>query len=228
MATPTKKSGQKKTKRNVPNGVVHIQSTFNNTIVSITDTSGEVISWSSAGASGFKGARKGTPFAAQTAAEAAARRALEQGMRQIEVLVRGPGSGREPAIRALQVAGLEITLIRDVEKGIGVSYGHNFITQRPSRLAVVSIGYADGMPVSIKDGTKVIINNQEAEVFGKVSMDLTTVNVSNIDNCKLGDWCEFFSPNLPISNIAKSNDLISYYLMTSIKSRVKKVYKSLK
>jgi small subunit ribosomal protein S11 len=101
-------------KRNVPNGVAHIQSTFNNTIVSISDTAGEVIAWSSAGASGFKGARKGTPFAAQTAAEAAARRALEQGMRQIEVLVRGPGSGRETAIRALQVAGLEITLIRDV------------------------------------------------------------------------------------------------------------------
>jgi small subunit ribosomal protein S11 len=111
---PAKKSGPKKAKRNVPNGVAHIQSTFNNTIVSITDTAGEVISWSSAGASGFKGARKGTPFAAQTAAEAAARRALEQGMRQIEVLVRGPGSGRETAIRALQVAGLEITLIRDV------------------------------------------------------------------------------------------------------------------
>ena len=78
MAKPAKKSGAKKTKRNVPNGVAHIQSTFNNTIVSITDTAGEVISWSSAGASGFKGARKGTPFAAQTAAEAAARRALEQ------------------------------------------------------------------------------------------------------------------------------------------------------
>jgi len=109
-----KKTGPKKAKRNVPNGVAHIQSTFNNTIVSITDTAGEVISWSSAGASGFKGARKGTPFAAQTAAEAAGRRALEQGMRQIEVLVRGPGSGRETAIRALQVAGLEITLIRDV------------------------------------------------------------------------------------------------------------------
>ena len=114
MAATVKKTGSKKSKRNVPNGVVHIQSTFNNTIVSITDTSGSVISWSSAGASGFKGARKGTPFAAQTAAEAAARRALDQGMRQIEVLVRGPGSGRETAIRALQVAGLEITLIRDV------------------------------------------------------------------------------------------------------------------
>ena len=112
MAATVKKTGSKKSKRNVPNGVVHIQSTFNNTIVSITDTSGHVISWSSAGASGFKGARKGTPFAAQTAAEAAARRALDQGMRQIEVLVRGPGAGRETAIRALQVAGLEITLIR--------------------------------------------------------------------------------------------------------------------
>jgi len=114
MAATVKKTGSKKSKRNVPNGVVHIQSTFNNTIVSIADTSGHVISWSSAGASGFKGARKGTPFAAQTAAEAAARRALDQGMRQIEVLVRGPGSGRETAIRALQAAGLEITLIRDV------------------------------------------------------------------------------------------------------------------
>ena len=102
MAKTAKKSGPKKAKRNVPNGVAHIQSTFNNTIVSISDTAGEVIAWSSAGASGFKGARKGTPFAAQTAAEAAARRALEQGMRQIEVLVRGPGSGstRDGSIKA--------------------------------------------------------------------------------------------------------------------------------
>jgi len=111
----TKGKGKaKKEKRQVAHGRAYVHATFNNTIVSITDTAGEVISWSSAGASGFKGARKGTPFAAQTAAEAAARRALEQGMRQIEVLVRGPGSGRETAIRALQVAGLEITLIRDV------------------------------------------------------------------------------------------------------------------
>jgi small subunit ribosomal protein S11 len=110
----TKKAGAKKTKRNVPNGVAHIQSTFNNTIVTITDANGEVISWASAGSSGFKGAKKGTPFAAQTAAENAARRANDQGMRQIEVMVSGPGSGRETAIRALQGAGLEITLIRDV------------------------------------------------------------------------------------------------------------------
>jgi small subunit ribosomal protein S11 len=110
----TKKTGAKKTKRNVPNGVAHIQSTFNNTIVTITDANGEAISWASAGSSGFKGAKKGTPFAAQTAAENAARRATDQGMRQIEVMVSGPGSGRETAIRALQGAGLEITLIRDV------------------------------------------------------------------------------------------------------------------
>jgi small subunit ribosomal protein S11 len=110
----TKKTGAKKSKRNVPNGVAHIQSTFNNTIVTITDANGEAISWASAGSSGFKGAKKGTPFAAQTAAENAGRRATDQGMRQIEVMVSGPGSGRETAIRALQGAGLEITLIRDV------------------------------------------------------------------------------------------------------------------
>ncbi|MDJ0509432.1 MAG: 30S ribosomal protein S11 [Crocosphaera sp.] len=114
MARPTKKGGPKKQKKNVPNGVAHIQSTFNNTIVTISDTKGDVVSWSSAGASGFKGAKKGTPFAAQTAADSAARRAIDQGMRQIEVMVSGPGAGRETAIRALQGAGLEITLIRDV------------------------------------------------------------------------------------------------------------------
>jgi small subunit ribosomal protein S11 len=98
----------------VPNGVAYISSTFNNTIITIADNNGDVISWSSSGASGFKGAKKGTPFAAQTASESAAKRAMDQGMRQIEVMVSGPGSGRETAIRALQGAGLEITLIRDV------------------------------------------------------------------------------------------------------------------
>jgi small subunit ribosomal protein S11 len=111
---PTKKSGTKKQKRNVPNGMAYIQSTFNNSIVTIADQNGDVISWASAGSSGFKGAKKGTPFAAQTAAESAARRAVDQGMRQIEVMVSGPGAGRETAIRALQGAGLEITLIRDI------------------------------------------------------------------------------------------------------------------
>ncbi|MBE9042364.1 30S ribosomal protein S11 [Oscillatoriales cyanobacterium LEGE 11467] len=115
MATrPNKKSGSRKQKRNVPNGIGYIQSTFNNTIITITDTKGEVISWATAGSSGFKGAKKGTPYAAQTAAEGAARRASDQGMRQIEVMVSGPGAGRETAIRALQAAGLEITLIRDI------------------------------------------------------------------------------------------------------------------
>jgi small subunit ribosomal protein S11 len=114
MAQQSKRSSSRKQKRNVPNGVAHIQSTFNNTIVTITDANGEVISWASAGSSGFKGAKKGTPFAAQTASEGAARRAIDQGMRQIEVMVSGPGAGRETAIRALQGAGLEITLIRDV------------------------------------------------------------------------------------------------------------------
>lgn len=110
----TKKSGAKKQKRNVPNGMAYIQSTFNNSIITIADQNGDVISWASAGSSGFKGAKKGTPFAAQTAAESAARRAVDQGMRQIEVMVSGPGAGRETAIRALQGAGLEITLIRDI------------------------------------------------------------------------------------------------------------------
>lgn len=111
---PRQQRRSRKIKRNVPNGVAYIQSTFNNTIVTITDPNGDVISWSSAGASGFKGAKKGTPFAAQTAAESAARTAMENGMRQCEVFVSGPGSGRETAIRALQAAGLEITLIRDI------------------------------------------------------------------------------------------------------------------
>jgi small subunit ribosomal protein S11 len=111
---PSKKTGPKKQKRNVPSGVAYIQSTFNNTIVTVADTNGDVISWASSGSSGFKGAKKGTPFAAQTAAESAGKRAMDQGMRQIEVMVSGPGAGRETAIRALQGAGLEITLIRDV------------------------------------------------------------------------------------------------------------------
>jgi small subunit ribosomal protein S11 len=111
---PSKKTGPKKQKRNVPSGVAYINSTFNNTIVTISDTNGDVISWASSGSSGFKGAKKGTPFAAQTAAESAGKRAMDQGMRQLEVMVSGPGAGRETAIRALQGAGLEITLIRDV------------------------------------------------------------------------------------------------------------------
>src|SRR5256712_4322676 len=103
-----------KEKRNVLQGVVHIQSTFNNTIVSITDPKGEVISWASAGTVGFKGTKKGTPFAAQMAAENAARKSLEHGLKRVDVYVKGPGSGRETAIRSLQSVGLEVNLIKDV------------------------------------------------------------------------------------------------------------------
>ena len=105
---------KKKEKRNIPRGVAHIQSTFNNTIVSITDPEGNVVAWSSAGTQGFKGSRKSTPFAAQLAAEDAARKAMEQGMRSVEVLIKGPGAGREAALRSLQAAGFQITLIKDV------------------------------------------------------------------------------------------------------------------
>lgn len=113
-AAKTTRSGKRKERKNVLRGVVHIQSTFNNTIVTATDPQGNTIAWASAGVAGFKGARKGTPFAAQSAAEAVARRAMENGMRSVEVMVSGPGSGRETAIRALQVIGLDITRIRDV------------------------------------------------------------------------------------------------------------------
>ncbi len=105
---------KKKIKKNVVSGIAHIQSTFNNTIITITDMSGNTICWSSAGTQNFKGSRKGTPFAAQIAAEDAAKKALEQGMKTIQVYVKGPGSGRESALRALQSAGFSITLIKDV------------------------------------------------------------------------------------------------------------------
>ena len=114
-ATGVKKIVKKRRERkNVESGAAHIRSTFNNTIVTITDTKGNAISWATAGGMGFKGSRKSTPYAAQTAAETAAKAAVDQGMKTVEVYVRGPGSGRESAIRALQTAGLEITLIRDV------------------------------------------------------------------------------------------------------------------
>lgn len=105
---------RRKERKNIPSGVAHIQSTFNNTIVTITDAQGNVLGWSSAGTSGFKGSRKGTPFAAGLAAEAAARKAMEHGVRHVEVYVKGPGAGREAAIRSLQTAGLEVSLIKDV------------------------------------------------------------------------------------------------------------------
>ena len=108
------KKVRRKEKKNVAHGHAHIKSTFNNTIVSITDPTGAVISWASAGQVGFKGSRKSTPYAAQMVAEAAARRAQEHGMRKVDVFVKGPGSGRETAIRSLQAAGLEVTGVKDV------------------------------------------------------------------------------------------------------------------
>ena len=108
------KSTKKKQRRSVPAGQLHIQATFNNTIVTITDLNGNAISWASSGEMGFRGSRKSTPFAAQTAAETAAAAAMEHGLKTVEVYVKGPGSGREAAIRALQAAGLEVTMIKDV------------------------------------------------------------------------------------------------------------------
>ncbi len=108
------KAGRRKVKKNVQSGIAHIQATFNNTIVTITDVQGNAVSWSSAGSRGFKGSRKSTPFAAQLAAEEAARQAMDHGMRSVGVFVNGPGAGREAALRALSNAGLRITHIRDV------------------------------------------------------------------------------------------------------------------
>jgi small subunit ribosomal protein S11 len=114
MAREKTASRKKKERKNILNGIAHIRSTFNNTIITITDTSGNALSWASAGSQGFKGSRKSTPFAAQVAAEIAGRRAMEHGVQNIEVYVKGPGSGREAALRALQAAGFNITFIKDV------------------------------------------------------------------------------------------------------------------
>jgi small subunit ribosomal protein S11 len=105
---------KRRERKHIERGIAHIRSTFNNTIVTITDPQGNAISWGTAGSQGFKGSKKGTPFAAQTAAETAARQAMEHGMREVEVFVKGPGAGREAAIRSLQAVGLDVTLIRDV------------------------------------------------------------------------------------------------------------------
>lgn len=113
-ATEEKGTRRKRAKKMVSEGVVHIHSTFNNTIVTITDPTGGVVAWSSAGSVGFKGSRKGTPFAAQLAAEQAAKKAMDHGMRSVQVYVKGPGAGRESVLRSLQAAGFSVTVIRDV------------------------------------------------------------------------------------------------------------------
>jgi small subunit ribosomal protein S11 len=114
VAVEGKKAKTKKERRVQPNGIVHIQASFNNTIITITDAEGGVVCWASAGKVGFKGSRKSTPFAAQVAAEATAREALSAGVRRVEIWVKGPGAGREAAIRSIQAAGLEVSAIRDV------------------------------------------------------------------------------------------------------------------
>jgi small subunit ribosomal protein S11 len=114
MARERMASRKKKERKNILNGVAHIRSTFNNTIVTITDASGNALAWASAGSQGFKGSRKSTPFAAQVAAEVAGKKAMEHGVQNIEVYVKGPGSGREAALRALQASGFNITIIKDV------------------------------------------------------------------------------------------------------------------
>ncbi len=114
MAKPKRVKQKKKVRKNIPSGIAHIKSTFNNTIITITDLSGNAVSWASSGSQGFKGSRKSTPYAAQLAADAAAKAAMEHGMQQVAVYVSGPGSGREAALRSLMTSGFKITLIRDV------------------------------------------------------------------------------------------------------------------
>ncbi len=109
-----KKGSRKKVKKNVQSGIAHVHSTFNNTMITITDVAGNTLCWATAGGQGFKGSRKSTPFAAQVAAEEASKKAMEHGVRQVSVYVKGPGSGRESAVRAIQASGIKITLIRDV------------------------------------------------------------------------------------------------------------------
>ena len=127
-AKPGQRRPRRKERKNIAYGVAHIKSSFNNTIVSIADPEGNVLAWASAGNVGFKGSRKSTPFAAQLAAEACAKRAMEHGVRKVDVMVKGPGSGRETAIRSLQAAGLEILGVRDV-----TPQAHNGVRQRKRR-----------------------------------------------------------------------------------------------
>ena len=117
--------------------------------------------------------------------------------------------------------------IKELNIGDRVGYDGRAIAEKRMKIATVYLGYADGLPQHIKDGTAVRVNNQDATVFGKISMDVTTIDVSNIKECNVGDWCEFFSPNHSINNLASVNGLISYDLMIRIKSRVKRVYKKI-
>ena len=114
MAKIRNKRGQRKEKKNIPQGVIHINATFNNTMITVTDLQGNAVAWSSSGSQGFKGTRKGTPFAAQVAAKVAAEKSMDQGMREVDIRIKGPGGGRESAVRAVQAAGLKVRSIKDV------------------------------------------------------------------------------------------------------------------
>ncbi len=128
MAAPKKAKGRRKAKKNVPFGQAHIKTSFNNTTITLTDRTGAVLAWESAGSAGFKGSRKSTPFAAQVTADSAARKGMEHGLQKVEVYVKGPGAGRETAVRSLQTAGLEVTSVKDV-----TPQAHNGCRQRKRR-----------------------------------------------------------------------------------------------
>ena len=137
------------------------------------------------------------------------------------------GYFKDEKIRTAMTLRSPIVNIRNIKKNDRVGYDGRAVAEKNMTIATVYLGYADGLPLNIKDGTPVMINNQVGKVFGRVSMDLTTIDISEIESCAEGDWCNFFSKDLPVSEIAKSNDLISYYFMTNIKSRVKKIYKTI-
>jgi len=128
VAAPKKAKGRRKAKKNVPFGQAHIKTSFNNTTITLTDRTGAVLAWESAGSAGFKGSRKSTPFAAQVTADSAARKGMEHGLQKVEVYVKGPGAGRETAVRSLQTAGLEVTSVKDV-----TPQAHNGCRQRKRR-----------------------------------------------------------------------------------------------
>jgi len=121
----------------------------------------------------------------------------------------------------------QIINVKEIAKGERVGYDGRAVAENDMKIATVYLGYADGLPQHVKDGTIVMVNNQEAKVFGKVSMDVTTIDVTNIKDCSIGDWCEYFSPNHSINNLASNNGSISYDLMIRIKSRVKRIYKNI-
>src|SRR3989442_1679932 len=177
---PRKKGGKKRERREVRTGIAHIQATFNNTIVTLTDRMGNVVSWSSAGSAGFRGSRKSTPFAAQTAAEVAARKAMEYGLKQVEVFVRGPGAGREAAIRSLQAVGLESqfrTSFQGAEAQKGVT-GENLL--RLLELRLDNVVHRLGFAASRREGRQMVAHGHFQVNGRKVSVPSYLVKVGDV------------------------------------------------